>query len=311
VTQADVDAGSVTNTATVSGDDPTESPVSMTGSVTVTADQTESLAFTKTASPSGSVAVGDVITYTMTATNDGTVTIDDVTVTDPMAGLSALDCSPGQGTTLAPGDSMTCTATYTVTDQDAARGGVENTASVSGDGTDGHPASNASTAIVPTSTSADVSMVKKLDSLSGDTATWRITVSNAGTAALPGPFTVTDALPDGLTYESASGDGWTCTGTSTVSCTHADALAADGTTSITVVTTVHGSGTITNVASLDVLGESVTSNAAVTPEHAPGGFAFTGGEATRYGFIGLLLVVGGWFLLGAARKREQESATDA
>jgi uncharacterized repeat protein (TIGR01451 family) len=234
-----------------------------------------------------------------------------VTVTDTMTGLSALDCTPVPGSTLAPDDVMTCTATYTVTDADAARGSIKNTAIVQGDSITGHPASNASTAIVPTSTAADVSLVKKLDSLSGSTATWLITVSNSGTAALPGPFTVTDALPQGLTYESAGGDGWACTGTSTISCTHAGELVAGASTSITVATTVTGSGTITNVASMDVLGRTVSSDASVSPSAAEaGGFAFTGAEVTRWGLIGLLLVVGGWFLLNAARKRNEDAIVE-
>ena len=53
VTQADVDAGSIVNTATVDGLDPADNPVTDTDGVTVQADQVESLAFTKTASPSG------------------------------------------------------------------------------------------------------------------------------------------------------------------------------------------------------------------------------------------------------------------
>ena len=311
VTQADVDAGSIVNTATVSALDPADNPVTNSDGTTVLVDQVESLGLTKTASPSGSVAVGDVITYTITATNDGTVTIDNVTVADPMPGLSALDCTPAAGATLAPGAAMTCTATYTVSDTDVARGSIDNTATVHGDSITGHPASNASTAIVPTSTAADVSLVKKLDSLSGSTATWLITVSNSGTAALPGPFTVTDTLPEGLTYQSAGGDGWACTGTSTISCTHAGDLAAGSSTSITVVTTVTGSGKITNVASMDVLGKTVSSDANVTPTAEAGGFAFTGAEVSRWGLIGLLLVVGGWFLVGLARKRDEDPIVES
>ena len=40
MTQADVDAGSIVNTATVTGLDPANAPTSATGGATVTADQT-------------------------------------------------------------------------------------------------------------------------------------------------------------------------------------------------------------------------------------------------------------------------------
>jgi uncharacterized repeat protein (TIGR01451 family) len=276
----------------------------------VQVDQTESLSFTKTASPSGSVHAGSVITYTMTATNDGTVTVDNTVIEDPMPGLSPLACTPALGASLAPGDSMTCTATYTVTAADLGHGTIANTATVHADSIGGHPASNASTAIVATGSAPDVSLDKKLASISGDTATWSITVANAGTGALAGPFTVTDDLPSGLTFVSAGGDGWTCTGTETISCTHAGELAAGADASISVVTKVTGSSKVTNTASIDVLGKTVSSNASVTPTD-PGGFAFTGAEATRWGFIGLLLVVGGWFALGLARKRDEDPNASA
>jgi len=171
---------------------------------------------------------------------------------------------------------------------------------------------------VPTAGHADVSLVKKLGSVSGATATWLITVTNSGTAPLPGPFTVTDQLPSGLTFVSASGDGWSCTGTATVTCTHAAELAAGAGTSITVVTKVTGTGTITNVASMDVLGRTLQSGATYTPGSGfaftgdqPGGFAFTGAEITRYGLMGLLLVVGGWFLIAAARKRDEDAVVES
>jgi len=144
VTQADVDAGSIANTATVSGLDPADNMVTATDGVTVTADQVESVSFTKTASPSGAVNVGDVVTYTMIATNDGTVTLDNTTISDPMPGLSPLTCNPAQGTSLAPGASLTCTATYSVTATDVARGSIDNTATVTADSIGGHSASSAS-----------------------------------------------------------------------------------------------------------------------------------------------------------------------
>jgi len=74
---------------------------------------------------------------------------------------------------------------------------------------------------------------------------------------------------------------------------------------------VTGTGTITNSASMDVLGTTVSSDATVTPAGDPSGFAFTGAEVTRWGLIGLLLVVGGWFLLGLVRKRDEDQIADA
>ncbi|MCW2813230.1 MAG: conserved repeat domain protein, partial [Nocardioides sp.] len=60
----------------------------------------------------------------------------------------------------------------------------------------------------------------------GTNATFTLGVSNVGNARTQGVVTVTDTLPAGLTFVSASGTGWSCTGTTTVTCTRSDSLAA-------------------------------------------------------------------------------------
>src|SRR5438445_8333587 len=69
ITQADLDAGSITNSATVSGNDVT----SPSASATVTATQTKALTLAKSPSPTTYSSVGTVITYTYTITNSGNV----------------------------------------------------------------------------------------------------------------------------------------------------------------------------------------------------------------------------------------------
>ncbi|CAB4695702.1 unannotated protein [freshwater metagenome] len=60
----------------------------------------------------------------------------------------------------------------------------------------------------------------------GATTTYHLDVSNVGSARTQGTVTVTDALPSGLTYVSATGSGWTCTqAAGVVSCTRSDTLA--------------------------------------------------------------------------------------
>src|SRR5204862_3014919 len=60
-------------------------------------------------------SAGDVIHYTITATNDGNPTLGAVTVTDPNA--TGLVCTPANGSPLAPGASLSCTASHTITDR--------------------------------------------------------------------------------------------------------------------------------------------------------------------------------------------------
>ena len=86
------------------------------------------LTITKVATETSYSAVGDVIHYTIVATNDGNVTLAAVTVSDPK--VSGLVCTPANGSALAPGASMTCTATHTVTQADIDAGHYANTACV-------------------------------------------------------------------------------------------------------------------------------------------------------------------------------------
>ena len=93
VTEADVLAGSVVNTATAKGTspDPDEPDVPVTpGDVTVpTEDPNGHLTVTKavtSTTPEAGYALGDVITYRITATNDGNLTITNITVTDELTG---------------------------------------------------------------------------------------------------------------------------------------------------------------------------------------------------------------------------------
>ncbi|HEY3130580.1 MAG TPA: BACON domain-containing carbohydrate-binding protein [Acidobacteriota bacterium] len=87
-------------------------------------------------------------------------------------------------------------------------------------------------------TVSDLSLTKKHGGYFtvGLNGTYRLTVSSIGSAATVGLITVTDALPPGLTFVSASGVGWACSGSdSTVSCTKSDSL-PPGTDSSIVIT---------------------------------------------------------------------------
>ena len=75
-----------------------------------------------------------MINYTIVATNDGNATLAAVTVSDPF--VSGLSCTPANGSALAPGASMNCTATHTVTQADIDARHYANTACVD-DGTSG------------------------------------------------------------------------------------------------------------------------------------------------------------------------------
>ncbi len=87
--------------------------------------------------PSGNTA-GDTIDYAFLVTNTGNVTLDPVTVDDPKVGTVLCPV-----TTLAPGASTTCTATYALTQADVDAGVVDNSATAYGNPPGGDPASTA------------------------------------------------------------------------------------------------------------------------------------------------------------------------
>jgi uncharacterized repeat protein (TIGR01451 family) len=152
LTQVDVDAGVVDNEATASGLDPDDEPVVGTDeeSVPLTADPQLVVAKSFTNADedsSGSVTVDDTLTYTFVVENTGNVTLTGVELSDPLSGLSTIVCDdddpagefvsvPGE---LAPGESVSCSATYVVLQTDVDSGALVNTVSVTGHPADGAP----------------------------------------------------------------------------------------------------------------------------------------------------------------------------
>ena len=67
----------------------------------------------------------------------------------------------------------------------------------------------------------------------GTNGVYTITVTNSGTCSTSGTITVTDTLPDGLSFVSGTGSGWSCSANGqVVTCTNAGPLAASASTVI-------------------------------------------------------------------------------
>jgi uncharacterized repeat protein (TIGR01451 family) len=129
-TQADLDNGSVVNTATGTGTSPTGALIAAASEpVTVPARQNPRLSVTKSTTATSFRQVGDSLVYQIIAANVGNITLTGVTVDDPNAVLTG--CAPAAPARLAPGESMTCSATHAVSRSDLTAGTVVNTASAS------------------------------------------------------------------------------------------------------------------------------------------------------------------------------------
>ncbi|CAN5335354.1 hypothetical protein BH11PSE14_BH11PSE14_13600 [soil metagenome] len=80
----------------------------------------------------------------------------------------------------------------------------------------------------------------------GQPAAYNITVTNGGSAATNGNFTIADNLPTGITLVSATGANWSCTGTTSLSCTYSGTLAAGASTTLTLNVAVGNTATTGN-----------------------------------------------------------------
>ena len=102
---------------------------SNTATATVNVAQSSDMAIQKSASPTTYSTVGQNITYTYTLTNAGNVTIlGNITVTDSILGVVSLPSN-----SLEPGQSITGTAIYKITQQDLDVGSVTNSAYATND----------------------------------------------------------------------------------------------------------------------------------------------------------------------------------
>jgi uncharacterized repeat protein (TIGR01451 family) len=131
ITQADIDAGSYFNQA--SDDDGTGGAASACADVTTPGTRHNVLGLTKTdnLNPAMYDHVGQVVTYTLTATNSGNTTLHNVTVSDAPA-LDGFSCTPSiPVVSLAPGGTIVCTGTHTITVADLNAGSFTDTGSAS------------------------------------------------------------------------------------------------------------------------------------------------------------------------------------
>jgi uncharacterized repeat protein (TIGR01451 family) len=181
VTQADLDAGKVVNTAKASAFY-NETEYSDEDSVTIPAVANPLLRVTKNADVDNYNEVGQVINYTITVKNTGNVTLTDIVVTDPKATITG--GSPI--VSLAPGATATVTASYTVTQADLDAGEVENTATASAK-YDEEDVSDEDSVTIEAITGASLKVEKSSEGSfkeAGDIITYQIKVTNNGTVTL-------------------------------------------------------------------------------------------------------------------------------
>ena len=303
-------------------------------------------------------AVGDTIIWTYKVTNTGTADLTNITLTDlftrpPVTapGISVLDESlngepaitcgdiANGAISLAPGESIECTGTSTVTQADIDAGQAVNAESVTGEAVTDLATATTQAGPAPAQVPLDQNAVMTVEKIAkvtdvnyndqvdlGDQIVFEITVTNTGNVTLRNA-TVAD-LMEGLTLDcgdqvngqiiltpDAPGNVIVCT-TSVYTIT-ADDVAAGEVVNVATADGQYGSEAGGDGGTRGVPGGDISSEPSevTVPVTAPQAQAPTGGWVASSGswqwawlFGAGLLLTGGWFLV---RRRSQRQAGDA
>ncbi len=249
---AGVEPQDLTNNASVDSATVDPTPDNNTDDATITTVQNADLSITKMHTGIG--IVGEEMSFTLQVDNAGPSEANNVTVTDTLpTGLEFVSAEGTDWTCAAVDAEITCELadpllpdasappiTVTVTVLASAYPGVTNVTEVSSDAADPEPDDNTASDDLTVAPLVNLTIDKRHqgDFTVGEQGTFTLQVTNEGPTPAPGPITVADTLPTGLTYVSATGDGWTCAEASgAVTCEHGT-LAVGETSEITLVVEV-------------------------------------------------------------------------
>jgi uncharacterized repeat protein (TIGR01451 family) len=246
---------------------------------------------------------GQQFDYQFTVTNAGPAPTTDVNLTDQLpGGVRFVQSSASQGVCSLAQQYVQCalgtleggrTATVTVTVNAVRAGTIYNSASVMGREYDPYGGNNTATTTTDVRSggtwAADLGVTNAADRNAanpGDNVTWTITVANGGPAVAVGAQ-VSDQLPDGAEFVSATASQGSCSPSARdVVCALGD-MASGATATVSVVARVARPGTAVNVAYVtsQMLDENSGNNQAqaTTEVAGDGGTPAPGPGSGRFG----------------------------
>jgi uncharacterized repeat protein (TIGR01451 family) len=264
-----------TNTVIVTSDDDPSSENNSATTTTIVGPIAD-LAVAKVGPAS---AAAGPISYTITATNNGPNTVPNVTLSDSLPpGTAFVSMVQNTGPSascfqftchwlaLSSGASAQFTLTLNVTGDVAS---VTNTATIGGDVVEANIANNSASATTTVTPVANLSVAKVAAPdpvAAGALLTYTVTVNNAGPTHA-NSVVLSDSLPAGTTFASASMPGWSCS---------TPAVGGVGAVTCTIATLVPGASVLTLGVKVDAnvtAGTTLDNTATVTtttPDPAPG-----------------------------------------
>ena|GEM_PF-6026543 len=215
-----------------------------------------------TSSPNPALQGGQ-FDYNLTVTNGGPAPTTDVSLSDQLpTGARFVQATASQGTCSIAQQYVRCaldqldggrSVTVTITVDAVQSGSIDNTATVMGQAYDPYQGNNmaaTTTEVQSGQSAADLSVTNSVDKASaaaGDNLTYTIAVANAGPSVAVGSH-LSDQLPDGAQFVSASSTQGSCAGSATdVACELGD-LPSGGSATVTVVARAVNAGAAINTA---------------------------------------------------------------
>ncbi|HET6211125.1 MAG TPA: DUF11 domain-containing protein, partial [Jatrophihabitans sp.] len=252
---------------------------------TVTVSRSAVLSISKVHSGNGTV--GQDLPFTLRVHNAGPSVADQVVITDPLPAGLTYQSATGTGWTCTadPAGTVSCQLAgsipvggdsadlvLSVNVGAAAYPSVTNTAQASSSDPD-LPGTASTSDQLTVNPAAQLRLTKQHVGtfVVGRAGSYRLTVSNTGPTATPGPVSIVDVLPPGLSYRSVAGTGWSCSATAgTVHCSRPGPLAAGESSQLTLTVDVTAPAypSVTNSATASAPGSpdaSGVDTAPVTP----------------------------------------------
>ena len=255
-------AGTLNNTTSVTSDTGDPNPGNNGDSEETTVNPIAADLAVDKSDAADPVREGDDVTYVVNVSNNGLQTAENVVLTDDLPdGVIYVSATPSQGSCSQDAGTVTCnlgdilgggSADVTIVVNAPTAGTLTNNATVTSDTEDPNAGNNSDseeTTVNPIAADLAVDKSDAVDPVTeGDDVTYVVTVSNSGPETAEN-VVLTDDLPDGVTYVSATPSQGTCSEAGgVVTCDLGD-IASGGSEDVTIVVNAPTAGTLNNTAS--------------------------------------------------------------